>query len=212
VQGILNSLTVLSTTAIGVGDVDTIDPWNPTVLVGDYTEPGYFLAGNDDVAPYLLSVADSANLAGDQLYMLAVNATVSQTNGLTTATGITQMGMWTITGSGQAATNWVMPTPDLYTGNLLLPDPGVCSPTDAYDADQAAGCTLDAVIGPGEQPCNTGWTAVFNDIWPGQGYTNVGANGVQLAADPAPTPEPSTLLLLGIGLLGLLAYGWRKRR
>ena len=28
----------------------------------------------------------------------------------------------------------------------------------------------------------------------------------------APTPEPSTLLLAGTGLLGLLAYAWRKRR
>ena len=68
----------------------------------------------------------------------------------------------------------------------MLPDPGVCSSTDAYDADQAAGCTLDAVIGPGEQPCNTGWTSVFNAVWPGQGYTNVGSNGVQLAYVPLP--------------------------
>ena len=28
----------------------------------------------------------------------------------------------------------------------------------------------------------------------------------------APTPEPSTLLLAGTGLLGLLAYAWRKRK
>ena len=29
---------------------------------------------------------------------------------------------------------------------------------------------------------------------------------------PAPTPEPSALVLLGIGLISLLAYAWRKRR
>jgi hypothetical protein len=30
--------------------------------------------------------------------------------------------------------------------------------------------------------------------------------------EPAPTPEPSTWMLLGTGLLGLLGYGWRQRR
>jgi hypothetical protein len=34
-----------------------------------------------------------------------------------------------------------------------------------------------------------------------------------LAADPfAPAPEPSTLTLAGVAALGLLGYGWRRRR
>jgi hypothetical protein len=28
----------------------------------------------------------------------------------------------------------------------------------------------------------------------------------------APTPEPSTLALMAMGLAGLVAYAWRKRR
>jgi hypothetical protein len=40
--------------------------------------------------------------------------------------------------------------------------------------------------------------------WVGTAYVDIG---------PAPpAPEPSTLVLLGSGLLGLLAYAWRKRR
>ena len=37
-------------------------------------------------------------------------------------------------------------------------------------------------------------------------------NSVQFETAPAPIPEPSTLILLGYGLVGLLAYAWRKRR
>lgn len=37
-----------------------------------------------------------------------------------------------------------------------------------------------------------------------------GIDSVSLA--PAPVPEPSTLVLLSAGLLGLLAYAWRKRK
>jgi hypothetical protein len=37
-------------------------------------------------------------------------------------------------------------------------------------------------------------------------------DNVRLDAVTAPIPEPSTLVLLGAGLLGLLAYAWRKRK
>ena len=36
-------------------------------------------------------------------------------------------------------------------------------------------------------------------------------NGFQLQIT-APTPEPGTLILLGMGLVGLLCYAWRKRK
>ena len=39
------------------------------------------------------------------------------------------------------------------------------------------------------------------------------ATGVEMwLLTPTATPEPSTLLLAGIGLLGLTAYAWRKRK
>ena len=47
-------------------------------------------------------------------------------------------------------------------------------------------------------------------------FAQTGANlqlflgGVTITATP--TPEPSTAILLVIGLIGLLAYAWRRRR
>jgi hypothetical protein len=46
-------------------------------------------------------------------------------------------------------------------------------------------------------------------VIPGVGGENV-AIGVAVALQPI--PEPSTLTLLGLGSLGLLGYGWRRRK
>jgi hypothetical protein len=37
-------------------------------------------------------------------------------------------------------------------------------------------------------------------------------DNVRLSWDNAPTPEPSAIVILATGLIGLLAYAWRKRR
>ena len=45
----------------------------------------------------------------------------------------------------------------------------------------------------------------------GDYYVQLDANGGGVVA-PVPTPEPSTLMLLAVGLVGLLAYAWRSRK
>ena len=45
--------------------------------------------------------------------------------------------------------------------------------------------------------------------WP---YGPAAATYGEIAVYGTPTPEPSTLVLLTVGLIGLLAYAWRKRR
>jgi hypothetical protein len=276
VQGILNDFDVLCTSAIGVGG--SIEPGTtapPGTGITDYSVPGYFYGST---VGYYCSIPAATveppvgqSLIGEQVYMLAVNATLSATNNLTTANGISQMGMWTIKGSGNAAAQWIMPAPNPITPSTISPDPGAASPAIGDPAD-----TLDAVIGPGEQPCGAGWLSVFDTVWPGTA-TVAGSYGVQLAPVPplpgdangdgkvdindltivlahygrsgmiwsqgeftgdgtvdindltivlahygqsqgasaagtAAVPEPSCLVLLGIGGAGLLASLWRKRR
>jgi len=67
----------------------------------------------------------------------------------------------------------------------------------------------------------TGWDGEDYNYAPFAGRVTWGANGAPGAAyyaklevviDPAPIPEPSTMALLATGLVGLLAYAWRKRK
>ena len=217
VQGILNNVTVLGTTYIGCGD-SVIAGGTPSAY--EYSIPGVFAgvgppSGDGSYGRLYLRGATADTYAGAQLYIMATNATSL------TASAITQMGMWTVKGptgmNGDATANqWVIPpNPSGITQPMILPDVGDLSPTQIATLDGSGDTvdptdTLDSVIGPGEVPASAGWDAVFNDIWPGAGYTNDGAYAVQLAQVPTPTPEPSTLLLLATGLLGLLAYAWRK--
>ena len=72
-----------------------------------------------------------------------------------------------------------------------------------------------------------GWThqdgtGSWASSWQHVNYWNFWTGGSMLPARPSPTastrcrsravPEPSSILLLITGLLGLLAYAWRKRR
>jgi hypothetical protein len=57
-------------------------------------------------------------------------------------------------------------------------------------------------------------TAAFNldVVTPGGGYTTESGVSYSTTSSPAAVPEPASLTLLGFGALGLLGYGWRRRR
>ncbi|MGD0047202.1 MAG: PEP-CTERM sorting domain-containing protein [Bryobacteraceae bacterium] len=81
------------------------------------------------------------------------------------------------------------------------------------------GCTEST---PGALPACGGFNDVSSDYVSGEGYgefgyaTNYGGDGTlgtwQISGSNAAVPEPSSLLLLGIGLLGLVAMARSKRQ
>ena len=72
-----------------------------------------------------------------------------------------------------------------------------------------------AAAAAGENVADTGW---FNagpmevGVFPFPDNTGTFDYMPSVALQPQPTPEPSTLLLTAAGLLGLLAYAWRRRK
>jgi probable HAF family extracellular repeat protein len=79
----------------------------------------------------------------------------------------------------------------------------------AFVYDNGAMVDLNSLIDPA-----SGWTLVYandiNDSGQIVGYGTLGGNGYAFLLTPI--PEPSTLALLGIGAISLLACVWRRRR
>ena len=78
---------------------------------------------------------------------------------------------------------------------------------------QGTETTYASAVADGENAATTGWfTAgpmmINNDLPTNSAFANMPS----VVLEPQPTPEPSTMVLVATGLLGLLAYAWRKRK
>jgi hypothetical protein len=81
---------------------------------------------------------------------------------------------------------------------------------NTYAAAYAASQAGKPGVYVGDSGVFTSPVGLSSSIPPSTGNNLDGMPAVVLR--PAPTPEPSTLLMTAAGLVGLLAYAWRKRR
>jgi hypothetical protein len=137
--------------------------------------------------------------------------------------------------SGHANTHLQMTVQDA-GGNLIIPEIDIYSASYTYSLGAGESVTSGALIKTGasdDQYFDSGVLAEFTGlgaiVLPASTFTetviaNTGGNTaasqvtqarltgtVTYHYNPVLTPEPSTLMLFGIGAMGLLAYAWRKR-
>jgi hypothetical protein len=84
-----------------------------------------------------------------------------------------------------------------------------------FSAIYADGTTATAAIGGGNHEVDLSYsTDIAQTLTLKMDGTGSGNGGFRMVAltGPAPIPEPGTLVLIATGLIGLLAYAWRKRK
>ena len=115
-------------------------------------------------------------------------------------------GMTRVKDLGTATPAWSYDIPGLGYHTCVLD----VKPTNLAEADLWVDGTFLATV-PRTKGVSTYQVTFGNSDWglTGSGYWNL----VKIEAGPLPpVPEPSVLVLLGTGFLGLLAYAWRRRR
>lgn len=103
------------------------------------------------------------------------------------------------------------------TGPCVLNGRAGCSFTDPQETQSSPFVASGNISGWNSTPDGKS-TEAFDVSVTGQGSAIIGGSGLGFFTDytfadppaPSPTPEPSTFILLGSGLLGLLAFGRRR--
>jgi hypothetical protein len=84
-------------------------------------------------------------------------------------------------------------------------------PQDSGSADGTQGVPLGSIVtGPGIGPVQSYYYNLDSSL----SYPTISYAGAYIGPsfEYTTVPEPGTLVLLGMGGLGLLAYAWRRRR
>jgi len=200
---------------------DSIDVINGTVttpsLTGSFTDPtipaGY--------APY------NIQLLGSNLYVTYAvqdaakqNAVKGAGNGIVDVFDTEGNFLSRVASNGTLNAPWglaIAPTSfGSYAGDLLVGNFG-------GGAINAYNLSTDSYVG--QLQGTNGLPLSINGLWaltPGNGGNGGSTQDIYFTAGPnnqanglvgviAPVPEPSTIVLLSVGVIGLIAYGWRRR-
>jgi hypothetical protein len=167
------------------------------------TDPGTVGDGTGfDGTFTVVSYDNNSWVWGKRVYIVSLHGGT-----LANPAGVTQMGMWSANEANPsgASKQWVVATDNMSGAKSLDLDamaPGQLDPGGyAYNGY--------AVIGLPHATPGPAAVAYMNQVFADNGW---GDSTLQYCAQLANVvPEPSTLLLLAAGLLGLLAYAWRRR-